>query len=54
LDMPEDNEVNAVIDLVRSSKGKIVSIVPRKKRLEDLFVETVSVKPRSSSTEAVK
>jgi len=54
LDMPEDNEVNAVIDLVRSSKGKIVSIVPRKKRLEDLFVETVSVKPRSSSTEGVK
>lgn len=41
LDMPEDEDVNAVLDSVRSAKGTIVSMVPRKKRLEDLFVETV-------------
>ena len=42
LDMPEEEDVNAVVDAVRSAKGSIVSMVPRKKRLEDLFVETVS------------
>lgn len=41
LDMPEEEDVNAVVDTVRSAKGSIVSMVPRKKRLEDLFVETV-------------
>lgn len=45
-DMPEVNEVNDVIDAVRTAKGKIVSIIPRKKRLEDLFVETVSSKEK--------
>ena len=42
LDMPEENDPNTVIDAVRSSKGTIVSVVPRRKRLEDLFVETVT------------
>lgn len=42
LDMPEDNDVNAIIDGVRAQKGSVVSVVPRKKRLEDLFVETVT------------
>ena len=41
LDMPEEEDVNAVVDTVRGAKGSIVSMVPRKKRLEDLFVETV-------------
>ena len=45
LDIPEDNDVNAVIDAIRGAKGSVLSIVPRKKRLEDLFVETVSEKP---------
>lgn len=45
LDMPEEHDVNAIIDAVRSSKGKVLSVVPRKKRLEDLFVETVTTKP---------
>jgi len=45
LDIPEDNDVNAVIDAIRGAKGAILSVVPRKKRLEDLFVETVSEKP---------
>lgn len=42
LDIPEDNDVNAVIDGVRAHKGSVISVVPRKKRLEDLFVETVT------------
>ena len=45
LDIPEDNDVNAVIDAIRGAKGSVLSIVPRKKRLEDLFVETVSETP---------
>jgi ABC-2 type transport system ATP-binding protein len=45
LDIPEDSDPNGVIDAVRSQKARIISIVPRKKRLEDLFVEAVSVKP---------
>jgi len=44
LDVPEENDPNSVIDAVRSAKGTIVSVVPRRKRLEDLFVETVTNK----------
>ena len=43
LDMPEENDPNSVIDAIRSQKGRVISVVPRRKRLEDLFVETVSV-----------
>jgi ABC-2 type transport system ATP-binding protein len=46
LDMPEENDINAVIDAVRNARGGVVSVVPRKKRLEDLFVETVTTKSR--------
>ncbi len=46
LDVPEENDPNSVIDAVRNSKGSIISVVPRRKRLEDLFVETVTSKPR--------
>jgi len=42
LDMPEENDPNSVIDAIRSQKGRVISVVPRRKRLEDLFVETVS------------
>jgi ABC-2 type transport system ATP-binding protein len=42
-DIPEDNDTNAIIDRIRSHRGTIVSVVPRKKRLEDLFVESVEV-----------
>lgn len=52
LDLPEDEEVNAIIDAVRTQNGRLVSIVPRKKRLEDLFVETVSEKgPKTITVE---
>jgi ABC-2 type transport system ATP-binding protein len=48
LDVPEEKDPNSVIDAVRSAKGTIVSVVPRKKRLEDLFVETVTNKPATT------
>lgn len=41
MDVSEEADPNAVIDFVRSKGGTISSVVPRKKRLEDLFVETV-------------
>ncbi|MFN3684251.1 MAG: ABC transporter ATP-binding protein [Fimbriimonadaceae bacterium] len=41
VDMPEGEDLNALIDSIRSAKGTIVSVIPRRKRLEDLFVQTV-------------
>ena len=41
LDMPESGDANAVIDGIRSAGGKIVSVIPRRMRLEDLFVKSV-------------
>jgi ABC-2 type transport system ATP-binding protein len=41
LDMPEETDPNSILDSIRSAKGSIVSIIPRRKRLEDLFVEAV-------------
>ena len=41
VDMPENSDVNALLDALRSKKASIVSVVPRRRRLEDLFVETV-------------
>lgn len=43
-DVPEESDINALIDGVRSNGGSVISVVPRKKRLEDLFVETVTAK----------
>lgn len=40
-DADEGSDHNAVIDSIRSAGGAIVSVTPRRKRLEDLFVETV-------------
>jgi ABC-2 type transport system ATP-binding protein len=48
LDMPEENDPNGVIDAIRGVNGRVISVVPRRKRLEDLFVETVRVKGASS------
>jgi len=53
LDMPDDQDVNALIDSVRTQGGTIVSVIPRRKRLEDLFVETVrNVRSTESAAEA--
>ncbi|MBS1706975.1 MAG: ABC transporter ATP-binding protein [Armatimonadetes bacterium] len=42
VDVPDSVDQNSIIDTIRSSGGLIQSIIPRRKRLEDLFVETVS------------
>lgn len=42
IDAPETSDINAMIDAIRTAKATMVSIVPRRRRLEDLFVETVS------------
>jgi ABC-2 type transport system ATP-binding protein len=48
LDMPEENDPNSVIDAVRTHGARVISVVPRRKRLEDLFVETVTSKSGGS------
>lgn len=53
LDVAEDEDVNAIVDAVRSAKGQIVSIVPRKKRLEDLFIQTIGDATRAESANKV-
>ena len=56
LDAPEGSNVNEILDLLRSRKADIVSVVPRRRRLEDLFVETVGAatgrKPVAAAAEA--
>ncbi len=37
----DDNQTSAVIDLVRNAKGSVISVVPHKRTLEQVFVETV-------------
>lgn len=41
VDLSDSLDPNPVIDSLRTSGAKILSIIPRRKRLEDLFVETV-------------
>jgi ABC-2 type transport system ATP-binding protein len=41
IDMRDDQDINGVIDAVRSAGGKVEFITPREKMLEDLFIETV-------------
>jgi ABC-2 type transport system ATP-binding protein len=37
----DEGSVNDVVDAIRSGSGKIVSVVPLKRSLEEIFVETV-------------
>ncbi|MFN8139387.1 MAG: ABC transporter ATP-binding protein [Fimbriimonadales bacterium] len=41
IDAPDSSPTNEYVDAIRSSGGSIVSVIPRRKRLEDLFVETI-------------
>jgi ABC-2 type transport system ATP-binding protein len=41
VDMPDTMDPNELIGAISSSGGRITSVIPRRKRLEDLFVETV-------------
>jgi ABC-2 type transport system ATP-binding protein len=42
--------VNSVIDLVRGGDGRVVAVVPLKRTLEEIFVETVGVAGRRIGT----
>jgi ABC-2 type transport system ATP-binding protein len=42
-DIPDSDDPTAVVDAVRSAGGSIVSVIPRRKRLEDLFLELVTM-----------
>jgi ABC-2 type transport system ATP-binding protein len=44
VDMAEEGDQNSIFDAIRTAKGKVVSIIPRRKRLEDIFVESVKAK----------
>ncbi len=48
VDMPDDQDPNTVLDALRSAKSQVVSVIPRRKRLEDLFVETVRDKSKDA------
>jgi ABC-2 type transport system ATP-binding protein len=48
LDVNEEGDINGVIDSIRDGRGHIVSVIPRRRRLEDLFIETVS-QPRAGA-----
>ncbi len=37
----EANQVSSVIDLVRGAKGTVTAVIPHRRTLEDVFVETV-------------
>ncbi len=41
LDVPDRINPNEILDALRTSGSEIVSVIPRRKRLEDLFLETV-------------
>jgi ABC-2 type transport system ATP-binding protein len=43
----EDPEaINPVVDLVRQHGGRLLSVIPQRRRLEDIFVETVGLEGR--------
>jgi ABC-2 type transport system ATP-binding protein len=39
----EGGDVGAAIDLIRASEGEILSVIPQKRRLEEIFVESVGL-----------
>lgn len=41
VDAPDGANVNSMIDALRTSGAEVVSIIPRRKKLEDLFIESV-------------
>jgi ABC-2 type transport system ATP-binding protein len=44
--------VNKIVDLVRQHGGHLLSVVPQRRRLEDIFVETVGIEGRRIGTMA--
>lgn len=43
VDAPDVVGADGIVDAIRTAGGTIVSVIPRRKRLEDLFVETISL-----------
>jgi ABC-2 type transport system ATP-binding protein len=41
--IPDEVGVNDIVDLIRNGKGSIVSVIPLKRTLEEIFVETVGL-----------
>lgn len=54
LDIPDDQDVNAVLDSLRGAKASVQSVIPRRKRLEDLFIETVRTANYARDNKEVK
>lgn len=52
IDAPDTADTNAALDAIRTAGGKVISVIPRRKLLEDLFVETV--KTENARRDAVK
>lgn len=42
VDAPDTAQTDGMLDAIRSAGGTIVSVIPRRKRLEDIFVETIT------------
>lgn len=42
LDAPDSDDLNGMIDALRNGGAQVVSVIPRRKRLEDLFIEAVA------------
>jgi ABC-2 type transport system ATP-binding protein len=42
IDAPDSAGSDGFLDAIRSAGGRVISVIPRRKRLEDLFVETVT------------
>lgn len=41
--VPDESSVNEALDLIRSSNGQVHSVIPLKRTLEEIFVETVGL-----------
>lgn len=54
VDVPEDQDVNHLLNGLVDSKARIVSVIPRRRRLEDLFIETVTEKRAPKAAEAAQ
>ncbi len=53
VDAPDTIATDGLVDAIRSAGGKIISIIPRRRRLEDLFVETIAEAERGGSVQEV-
>ncbi len=54
IDVPDSHDPNAMLDVIRTSGASIVSVIPRRKRLEDLFLESVATDNRAKGRSSIK